>query len=63
MSLSGATSATASFVAPATGASFVFSFRATDATGMFSESRVDVSTNTAPVLNSMRPNSCCGEAI
>ena len=57
VSLSGATSATASFVAPATGASFVFSFRATDATGMFSESRVDVSTNTAPVLNSIEPQS------
>jgi hypothetical protein len=57
VSLSGATSSTASFVAPATGASFVFSFRATDATGIFSESRVAVSTNTAPVLNSIEPQS------
>lgn len=57
VSLSSATSTTASFVAPATGASFVFSFRATDATGMFSESRVDLSTDTAPVLNSIAPQS------
>ena len=57
VSLSDATSTTASFVAPATGASFVFRFRATDATGIFSESRVDVSTNTAPVLNSIAPQS------
>jgi serine protease len=57
VSLSDATSTSASFVAPATGASFVFNFRATDATGMFGESRVAVSTDTAPVLNSIAPQS------
>ncbi len=51
VSLSGATSTTASFVAPATGASFVFSFKATDATAKFSESQVGLRTNTAPVLD------------
>lgn len=51
VSLSGATSTTASFVAPATGASFVFRFKATDATTLSSESQVGLRTNTAPVLN------------
>jgi serine protease len=57
VSLSGATSSTASFVAPATGASFVFVLRATDASTLFSESQVGLSTNTAPVLNSIAPQS------
>lgn len=51
VSLSGATSTSASFVAPATGTSFVFRFKATDANALSSESQVGLSTNTAPVLN------------
>lgn len=57
VSLNGATSATASFVAPAVGASYVFSFRVTDATTLSSESQVGLSTDTAPVLNSIAPQS------
>lgn len=53
VSLSNATNATASFVAPTPGSSYTFKVTVTDGTGLTANNQVSVTTNTAPVLNAI----------
>ena len=50
VTLSGATTQTATFVAPSLGATYLFSLKATDAVGLTASSEVTVKTNTPPSL-------------
>lgn len=55
VSLSSNTTATSSFVAPTPGASYTFKVKVTDGTGLSASNQASVTSNTAPHLNPIAP--------